>query len=94
MIVSLWEKWEREKQEEQGIKQEHPRDVEIYETHPKTNIRRQLYVVVGVVFVCLLLVHVAIVFEALYSGRRWSDTYIVRLFAAREADREAISSNP
>ncbi|MDR1649203.1 MAG: hypothetical protein LBR71_02990 [Synergistaceae bacterium] len=92
--MSLWEKWEREKLEKQGIKLEPVRDVEIHATHPKSNIRRQICMAVGVAFVCLLLVHMAMVFEALYSGRRWSDTYIVRLFAAKEAQREAISDNP
>jgi hypothetical protein len=93
-LMSLWEKWEREKLEKQGIKLEPVRDVEIHATHPKNNIRRQLYVVIGVVFICILLVHMSIAFEVFYSGRRWSDTYIVRLFAAKEEQREAISNNP
>jgi hypothetical protein len=92
--MSLWDKWEREKLEKQGIKVERPRDVEIHATHPKSNIRKQVYVVVGIAAACILLVHAAIVFEALYTGRRWSDTYIVRLFAAREAARETMSDNP
>jgi hypothetical protein len=92
--MSLWEKWEREKLEKQGIKVERPRDVEIHETHPKSDIRKQLYIVGAVVIGSLLLVHAAIVFETLYTGRRWSETYIVRLFATREEQREALSNNP
>jgi hypothetical protein len=91
--MSLWKKWEREKLEKQGIAVEYDRDVEIHEIHPKRNMRRQVCVVIGVVLVCLLLVHTALVFEALYSGRRWSDTYIVRLFAAREEQRMEMSEN-
>jgi hypothetical protein len=92
--MSLWDKWEREKLEKQGIKVEHPRDVEIHAIHPKNNIRRQICLAAGVAFICILLVHAAIAFEVLYTGRRWSETYIVRLFAAREAEREAMSENP
>ena len=92
--MSLWEKWEREKLEKQGIKVDRPSDVEIHETHPKSNIRRQIYVVAGIAVGCLLLVYAAIISEVLYTGRRWSDSYIVRLFAAQEAQREAISNNP
>jgi hypothetical protein len=91
--MSLWEKWEREKLEKQGIKVERPRDVDIHPTHPKSNIRKQVYLVAVVAVACIVLVHVAIAFEALYSGRRWSETYIVRLFSAREADREAVSES-
>ena len=92
--MSLWEKWEREKLEKQGVKVEYPRDVDIHETHPKSDIRKQIYVVAGITLACFLLVYAAIVFEALYSGRRWSDTYIVRLFATKEAQRETLSNNP
>jgi hypothetical protein len=93
-FMSLWEKWEREKLEKQGIKVEYDKDVKIYDTHPQRSLRKQICVVAGVFFACLLLVHMALVFEALYTGRRWSDTYIVRLFAAREAERESASRTP
>lgn len=91
--MSLWEKWEREKLEKQGIKVEHHSDVEIHETHPKANIRKQIWIVTGTVFACLLLVYVALTLEALYSGRRWSDTYIVRLFAEKEIQRQTTTGN-
>jgi hypothetical protein len=95
--MSLWEKWEREKLEKQGVKVEHHSDVKIvkiHETPPKSYFRKQMYVVAGVLVTCLVLVHMAIVFEALYSGRRWSETYIVRLFVAKQEQREAMSNNP
>jgi uncharacterized membrane protein YvbJ len=86
--MSLWEKWEREKLEKQGIQVERRKDVEIFDMRPKRNIRKQILVVFGVTAVCLVLVYAAMLFEAIYSGRRWSDTYIIRFIAARSAQRE------
>ena len=91
--MSLWDKWERVKLEKQGIKVEHHRDVEIHETHPKADTRKQIWIVVGAFFACIAVVFLALAFEAVYNGRRWSDTYIVRLFAERQAQREAMSRN-
>ncbi|MDR1378315.1 MAG: hypothetical protein LBJ36_04615 [Synergistaceae bacterium] len=87
--MSLWEKWEREKLEAQGIKVERPHHVKIYETRSKVNWYKQTFYVFAAFFGCLLAVYAALTFEAVYSGRRWSDTYIVHLFSNREIQRGA-----
>jgi hypothetical protein len=92
--MSLWEKWEREKLEKEGIKVERHSDVEIYEMRPKANIRKQVWIVLGTIGACCVIVYLALILEALYNGRRWSDTYIVRLIATKEAQRQSISNNP
>ncbi|MDR2180410.1 MAG: hypothetical protein LBP21_08885 [Synergistaceae bacterium] len=89
--MSLWEKWEKEKLEKQGIKVERHSDVEIYDMRSKTNVRKQVWIVLGTIGACCLMVYLALIMEALYNGRRWSETYIVRLIAAREAERQSVS---
>jgi hypothetical protein len=84
--MSLWEKWEKEKLKKEGI--EVDRDLDIQPIHPKANVRTQMWIVAGTTLVCLATVYAAMVMEALYSGRRWSETYIVRLFAERAEQRE------
>lgn len=91
--MSLWDKWEREKLEKQGIRAERHSDVEIRPTREKKDFRKQVWVVVGAFFGCLVVVYLALTLEAVFNGRRWSDTYIVRLLAEREAQRQAISGN-
>ena len=91
--MSLWEKWEREKLEKQGIKVERNSDVEIYEMRPKANIRKQALIVIGTIGACFAVVYLALILEALYNGRRWSDTYIVRFIAAKETQRQSIAGN-
>ena len=88
--MSLWDKWEKEKLEKQGIRAEHHSDVEIHPTHDKKDPRKQIWVVIGTVFACCAVVYVALTLEAVFNGRRWSDTYIVRLFAEREAQRQSM----
>ncbi|MDR2137751.1 MAG: hypothetical protein LBO68_05625 [Synergistaceae bacterium] len=90
--MSLWEKWEREKLEAQGIKVERPHDVEIHETRVKVNWTKQILFLCAVIVGCLVAVYTALTLEALYNGRRWSDTYIVQLFSEKEAERQAISN--
>jgi hypothetical protein len=90
--MSLWEKWERESLEKQGIKVKHHSDVDIQDTRIKADWHKQTWIVVGTIAACLFVVYAAMVFEALFEGRRWSDTYIVHLFAEREAQREDISN--
>ena len=92
--MSLWEKWETEKLEKQGIKVEHKSSVIIRETHPKTKSAQQIWAVIGTVFLCLLVVYVALTLEAIFNGRRWTDTYIVHLFAERAEQRNARSNSP
>ena len=91
--MSLWEKWESEKLEKQGIKVERHSDVEIREMHSEPNLYKQTWIVVGALAACFFAVYAALVLEAVINGRRWSDTYLIRLFAQKEAQREAISGN-
>ena len=92
--MSLWDKWEKEKLKEQGIRVgRRDDDVKIYDTRPKADIRSQVWIVLGAAAACLALVYAVMVMEALSSGRRWSDTYIVRLFAERNAQRVSISNS-
>ncbi|NLL36431.1 MAG: hypothetical protein GX256_02775 [Fretibacterium sp.] len=89
--MSLWEKWEREKLAKQGIHVEVPRDVEIHETYSKPNLRKQVRIVLLTLALCLVLVALAVFFEAFYTGKRWSETYFVRLLVSKEQQREDIS---
>jgi hypothetical protein len=91
--VSLWDKWEREKLEAQGIKVERPRDVEIHATREKINWSKQAIYVFAALAGCLFAVYAALTLEALFNGRRWSDTYIVHLFAEKEAQRGTATNN-
>ena len=92
--MSLWEKWEKEKLKNQGIKVERKDyDVKIYDIHPKVDIRKQVWIVLGTVAVCFMLVYIALILQAVTSGRHWSDTYIVRLFVERGQQREAVSQS-
>jgi hypothetical protein len=92
--MSLWEKWEREKLEKEGIEVERHSDVEIYEMRAKTDIRKQVLIVLGTIGACCLIIYLALILEALYNGRRWSDTYIVRFIATKEVQRQSMSNNP
>jgi type II secretory pathway component PulM len=86
--MSLWEKWEREKLEAQGVKIKRPKDVIVRDAPVKKSPREQAMIIgIWVVF-CLVVVYAALTTEAVYSGRRWSETYIVRLFVERAAARE------
>ena len=60
------------------------------------NIASSLLVLLVVVYTgCLLLVLSAMLTEMMFTGRGWSNTYIVRLFATMQQTRERISSqNP
>jgi hypothetical protein len=91
--MSLWEKWEKEKLEKQGIKIEEPRDVNIRPTRVKPDYRQQTWIVVGAFFACLAVVVAALALGNLFNWQ-WSDTYIARLFVNKELQREAISGNP
>ena len=86
--MSLWDKWEREKLEKQGLHYNSPEDVEIHPTHTKPNIRKQLWIVLGALVACVAVVFAALALESLFTGRRWADTYIVRLFVERQQQRE------
>ena len=66
--MSLWEKWEREKQEQMGVEVKHKSDVEIHDTRPKADVRKQLLIVGGALLVCLLTVYLAMVMNATYGG--------------------------
>ena len=89
--MSLWEKWEREKLRQKGFRVQEPRDVEIHESYTKPNIRKQIAIVLLACIGCLLLVLSTMLTEMVFTGREWSNTYIVRLFATMQQARERIS---
>ena len=91
--MSLWEKWEKEKLEKMGVKVERRSDVIIHDTRQKTDLHKQALIVLGALAACFLMVYLAITFDALSTGRRWSETYIVRFFVERNAQRIAKAEN-
>jgi len=86
--MSLWEKWEREKLEQQGIRVERKRDVEIRDTRPRPDFSKQARILCGVVLACFLTVYLALLLNAKYGGK-WSDWYIVRYIVDREKLRQS-----
>ena len=84
--MSLWDKWEREKLERMGIKVERKSDVDIRDTHPKPNFRKQAWIVTGALAACFMVVYLALVLNAMYGGR-WSDFPIVRVLVDRIEQR-------
>ena len=90
--MSLWDKWEREKQERMGIKVERKSDVDIRDTRAKHNVHKQTWAVVGAVLACCLVVYFALVLNAMYGGD-WSDTLIVRMFVGRQEQRMATANS-
>ena len=91
--MSLWDKWEKEKHGGQEGRSSHHSDVDIRPVHPKVDFQKQLLIVVGAFFGCIAVVFIALTLEAMINGRRWSDTYIVQLFATREAQRESMANS-
>lgn len=93
--MSLWDKWEREKLRKKGFRVQEPKDVEIHESYTKPDIRKQVSIVLATLIGCLLLVLMVMLAETLYTGKSWSDTYIVRLFATMQRTRERLATqNP
>ena len=86
--MSLWDKWEKEKKRKLGIEVEDSSDVEIHNSYVKPNIKRQFVIIAATIAICFGLVFAAMVFEAMYSGRRWSETYVVRLLVETHQRRE------
>ena len=78
--MSLWEKWEREKLERQGIKVERKDGVKILDTRPKPDVLKQSWILGGAILACLLVVYFALLLNHAYGGR-WSEFYLVRVFA-------------
>ena len=78
--MSLWEKWEREKLEKMGVEVERKSDVDIRDTHPKADVRKQSLIVGAALLVCILVVYFAMVLNAMYGGY-WSDFPMVRSLA-------------
>ena len=78
--MSLWEKWEREKLEKMGIKVERKDIIRIPEMRHKQNRFNQMCAILGALVICLSLALAAV---TIFSGSRWSDTYIVRLIIER-----------
>ena len=86
--MSLWEKWENEKRKAQGL--EVKRDVEIRDSYKKPDLKRQLAIVGAVILGCLAIAVASVIFESSYMGRRWSDTFLIRLITQRYQQREEI----
>ena len=91
--MSLWEKWEREKLEKQGVKVQPKYDVEIHETHFKPNFQKQVIIAMMTLFGCMFLVGASMLAETLFTGKRWSDTYFAQLLVSRAQQREEIAKN-
>ena len=90
--MSLWDKWEREKLESQGIKVERRSDVDIRDTRPKADVRKQALTVGAAVLACFLVVYCALLLSNMYSGH-WSDLYIIRVISEKTALRVSGSDN-
>jgi len=90
--MSLWEKWEKEKLKQQGVKVEHSSGVKIQDMHPKPNLRKQSAIVLWALLACLLAVYFALILNAMYGGY-WNETYIVRYIMERAQIRQTQSSN-
>ena len=90
--MSLWDKWEREKLESQGIKVERKSDVEIQDTRPKADVRKQTLTVCAVVLGCFVVVYLALLLNNMYSGR-WSDLYIIRVISEKTMQRVSAGSD-
>ena len=92
--MSLWDKWEREKLERQGIRVERRSDVEIHDTRPKADARKQALTVGAAVLGCFFVVYCAWLLNQMYSGH-WSDLYIIRVISEKTAARvSGGSDNP
>lgn len=89
--MSLWEKWEREKLEKQGIKVPRQSDVEIRDMREKPSLKKQIGILFLAIVACLTLFFTAITYFK--GGNWWSNTYFARLLAERGAHREAASEN-
>ena len=83
--MSLWEKWEKEKLEDQGIEVERHDDVKMYETR---NIRKQIGILLATVVACFVVVYLILLVNSFVS-RGWTDAYIVRFIAERDAQRQS-----
>lgn len=89
--MSLWEKWEREKLEKQGIKVPRQSDVEIHEMREKPSFKKQIGILFLAITACLALFFAAVTY---FNGANWwSNTYFARLLAERGAYREAVAEN-
>ena len=86
--MSLWEKWEREKLEKMGFEVERKSDVDIRDTRPKADVRKQTLVVGASILACLLVVYFFWVLHAMYGGN-WSDFSLLRIISGRMEERIA-----
>ncbi|GHS87474.1 hypothetical protein AGMMS49957_07390 [Synergistales bacterium] len=85
--MSLWEKWEREKLEAQGVKVERPRDVVIEDKPVKKNPLSQ-FLIVALAVVLLFALYELAQEDRIYRIKKWSGSYIGQFFAEREEGRE------
>lgn len=89
--MSLWDKWEKEKRRKMGLPVE--KDVVIRDSHVKPKLQNQLMIVAAVIAGCLGLIMLSVFIESAYTGKRWSETFIVRLFAEKNAQREGMTGS-
>ena len=75
--MSLWEKWEREKLEKQGIKVERKSDVKIQDTRVKQDVRKQSLIVGLVIMACISMVFLGWTLHERF-GNQWSDFPVIR----------------
>lgn len=89
--MSLWDKWEREKLEQQGIKVDHHSDVKISDSPIPVSMRRQI-VLIGTVFLtCLLVVLLGLALSSYFGNSRWNSSYLLQLFSSRQQQRTEMS---
>lgn len=89
--MSLWEKWEKEEKRKRGIRVDP--DIKVHDEYKKPNLQKQLAIVAAVILGCLLFLFAFVVVESAYTGRRWSDSAVIRLLMNRQRQREAMSRN-
>jgi hypothetical protein len=85
--MSLWDKWEKEKLEKQGIKVEYESDVKIQDTREKPNLRKQTLIVGGAFAGCVIAVYILLGVTGML-GNYWSDTYFVRMISENHILRQ------
>lgn len=87
--MSLWDKWEQEKRRKEGLEPEAV--VEVRDTYHKPNVPKQILIVVAAVVFFILLLLTSVIIESAYTGRRWSDSAVIRLLIDRQHQREEMS---
>ncbi len=92
--MSLWEKWEREKLRKQGFEVEEPKTVEIHKTTFRPDLRKQILVILLILFACFSFIAFFTVTEVFSGGKKWSETFFAQLLVERNKQRESMSTKP